>query len=105
MELIPVAALWKSIGIALRLNPNVLDNIQAENIGNHPACLTSMLSEWLNRKYKVKKFGEPTWQQLVEAVGHPAGGANMAIARKIAKSHKPGGMYIHCYGILRNFHH
>ena len=44
------------------------------------------------RNYDVHKFGEPTWQQLVEAVGHPAGGANMAHARKIARRHKAGGM-------------
>ena len=44
------------------------------------------------RNYDVQKFGEPTWQQLVEAVGHPAGGANMAHAEKIAKRHKAGGM-------------
>ena len=40
------------------------------------------------RNYNVKKFGEPTWQKLVEAVGDPAGGANAALARKIATNHK-----------------
>ena len=44
------------------------------------------------RNYDVQKFGEPTWQRLVEAVGHPAGRANMAHAEKIAKRHKAGGM-------------
>lgn len=44
------------------------------------------------RNYDIEKFGEPTWQQLVEAVAHPAGGANMTHAKKIAKRHKAGGM-------------
>ena len=51
-------------------------------------CLSSMVTEWLKRNYNVKKFGEPTWQWLVEAVGDPAGGANTALARKIGRRHK-----------------
>ena len=47
-----------------------------------------MVTEWLKRNYNVKKFGEPTWQWLVEAVGDPAGGANTALAREIATKHK-----------------
>ena len=86
-ELTPVSAKWRSIGIALRLKPNILDGIQAGNSGDPPACLTSMVTEWLNRNYNVKRFGEPTWQTLFKAVGHPAGGANMALARDIAKKH------------------
>ena len=44
------------------------------------------------RNYNVERFGEPTWQRLVEAVGHPAGGANMALARDIARRHRAVGM-------------
>ena len=51
-----------------------------------------MVTEWLKKNYNVKRFGEPTWQKLVEAVGHPAGGANMATARDIARRHKAGGV-------------
>ena len=51
-----------------------------------------MATEWLKRNYKVEKFGEPTWQRLVEAVGNQAGGANMALAKKIARRHKAKGM-------------
>ena len=91
-ELIPVYAKWRSIGIALRLKPNVLDGIKAENNGDPPACLTSTVTEWLNRNYNVKRFGEPTWQALVKAVGDPAGGATMALARDMATRHKAGSM-------------
>ena len=44
--------------------------------------------------YNVKKFGEPTWQWLVEAVRDPAGGANMSLARDIARRHKARGIQI-----------
>ena len=91
-ELVLVTAKWRSIGTALRLKSGVLDSIQAVSGSNPPACLASMVTEWLRRNYNVKRFGEPTWQRLVEAVSHPAGGGNMALARDIARRHKAGGM-------------
>ena len=91
-ELNPVSAKWKSIGIALRLTPNTLDGIQAKNSGDPSTCLTSMLTEWLNRNYNVERFGDPTWQRLAKAVGDPAGGENMALARDMASRHKAGDM-------------
>ena len=90
-ELISSAAKWRSIGNALRLKPDSLANIEAGNSSDPPACLASMVTEWLKRNYNVGKFGEPTWQMLVQAVGHLAGGANIALARKIARRHKAYG--------------
>lgn len=90
--LIPVAANWRSIGIALRLRPDILQNTDTRYNGDPRACLSSMLTEWLMRNYNVERFGEPTWQMLVEAVGHPAGGANMALAKEIARRHMAIGM-------------
>ena len=98
-ELIPASARWLSIGFALRLNPSTLDDIQCNNSGNPTDCQTSMVEKWLMRKYNVKRFGEPTWEKLVKVVGDSAGGANMALARDIARRHKAGGMsnrYICC---------
>ena len=92
-ELIPVTAKWRNIGTALRLKSDVLESIQAGSGSDPPACLASMVTEWLKRNYNVKRFGEPTWQKLVEAVGHPAGGANKAVARDIARRHKAGGVF------------
>ena len=91
-ELIPVAANWKNIGSALGLNLDVIDNIDTSYSGDPHACLSLMVTEWLKRNYNVEKFGEPTWKRLVEVVGHPAGGANVALARKIDRRHKTGGM-------------
>ena len=51
-----------------------------------------VLTCWLKEDYNVKKFGPPTWRQLVKAVGHPDGGADMVLAMEIAKRHKARGM-------------
>ena len=91
-ELNPTASNWKSLGLALRLKPDVLDTIQAGNTGNPTACLLATLKEWLNRNYNMKRFGEPTWQHLVKAVSHPAGGGNVSLATKIAQNHKAKSM-------------
>ena len=98
-ELIPVATKWRSIGLALRLKHKTLDSIQAGNNSDPTVCLAAMVREWLSRNYNVKRFGEPTWKRLVEAVGHPAGGANMALAREIARRHKAEGM-IFCSSVF-----
>ena len=87
----PIAAKWRSIGIALRLNPHILDTVQADN-DDSAACLRSVITEWLKRNYKLEKFGGPTWKQLVDAVRDPAGGVNVALAREIARRHKAQGM-------------
>ena len=91
-ELNQVSANWYDIGIALRLNPNILNGIQASNIGQPSACLSLVVTEWLKRNYNVQRFGEPTWKWLVDVVGDPAGGGHMALARDIARRHKLRGM-------------
>ena len=88
----PVSAQWRSIGTALRLKPDILDGIQATNTSDPRHCLGSVVTEWLKKNYNVKRFGEPTWQWLVKAVGDPAGGADMGLAKKIARRHKARGM-------------
>jgi len=70
----------------------MLSNIEAKYSNDPCQCLDLMVYEWLNRNYNVGKFGEPTWQKLVEAVSNPAGGANTAVARDIAGKHKAEGM-------------
>ena len=95
-ELTPVATRWKSIGTALGLKPGLLEDIQTGNGGDPRACLSWVVMAWLRRNYKVRRFGEPTWQSLTEAVGHPEGGANTALARSIAARHKAGGVLTGC---------
>jgi len=95
-ELIPVAARWTDLGVALRLKYDTLDNIETRCSNDPHRCLELMVKEWLKRNYNVRKFGEPTWQKLVEAVNSPAGGANTVLARDIAGRHKAGGMSKSC---------
>ena len=90
-ELNEAAANWRSIGIALQLKPDFLQSIETRYSSDPRACLTWILMEWLMRNYNVERFGEPTWRQLVEALGHSAGGINVVLARKIARRHKAGG--------------
>ena len=89
-ELSQIATNWKSIGAALQLKSDVLEKIDTSCDGILHACLSEIVKEWL-KNYKVEKHGEPTWQRLVEAVVHPAGGANPGLGRDIAKRHKAGG--------------
>ena len=86
-ELIPLAARWKDIGIALRLRGGELDKMDLR----HPdQCLSGVLESWLKRNYDDKMFGPPTWRWLVEIVADPAGGNDAALADKIARKHLTG---------------
>ena len=93
-ELMPVAAEWRNIGLALGLSSGDLETINSKYHGDPNACITSTLTEWLKENYNFERFGEPTWQRLVKAVSDPAGGANIKLARKIANRHKAGGTYV-----------
>ena len=86
-KVLPVAKRWKHIGLALRLDPNKLDELERDK-GNCEDCLTEVLILWLKRNYNTERFGEPSWEMLARAVGHRSGGNNPALAREIH-----GGMY------------
>ena len=85
-KLLPVTERWKHIGLALRLDPSELKKIERENRDNLEDCLTEVLTLWLNKAYVTEKFGEPSWELLARAVGHPAGGNNPALAEDIHKT-------------------
>ena len=90
----PVAARWKDIGLALRLDPDKLDVIKTDH-NNCKDCLTHMLSLWLKKSYNTERFGDPSWQLLARAVGDPAGGNNPALAEEMASNHR--GVVKHVY--------
>ena len=87
-ELLGVAAKWRGIGGGLRLRAAVLDTIQKANQGDPEECLSQVVLEWLRKNYNTERFGEPTWQWLVEVVAMPAGGNNNDLAAKIASQHQ-----------------
>ena len=85
-ELLPVADKWKKIGLALRLDPDLLRRIRSNNTDVED-CLVDVLTEWLKKAYNTTAFGDPSWKLLVEAVAHRAGGSDRALAEKIAKKY------------------
>ena len=78
---------WKKLGNALRLRPGVLDVIEADELDSE-SRFTRLLTEWLQQNYNTDRFGKPSWRLLVDAVAHPVGGNNPALAKKIAAKHK-----------------
>ena len=85
-ELLNVAHNWRGVGRALRLHPDLLDRIEA-NTTSVESRLEKVLTEWLQKAYDTARFGQPSWQLLVSAVAHPAGGNNHALAEQIAGRH------------------
>ena len=45
--------------------------------------LTEILILWLHKNYNTEIFGEPSWELLAKAVGHPTGGNDSALAELI----------------------
>ena len=82
-ELVGVAHKWKKVGLALRLDPDLLDRIEAEK-NKAVENLSDMLKEWLKKSYDTESFGDPSWKLLVDAVAHPVGGEDRALAMEIA---------------------
>ena len=95
-ELLHVAHNWKGVGEALRLNPALLNRIQADHPGDVIKCLTAVLTKWLNELYDTSRFGPPSWKLLVAAVADPAGGNDLVLAEQIAQKYNIGN-----YNILR----
>ena len=81
-----MAAVWEDVGLALKLKPHVLNTIKNDH-RDAKACLRNVLAEWLKKGYNTTRFGVPSWKLLVEAVAHPAGGNDRALAEQIAKKY------------------
>ena len=76
---------WFFISGSLRLNPNTLALIEANNGNNCEKCLFEALTHWLNKNYDVIRFGHPSWRKLCVSVSN--GGQNKALAEEIANEH------------------
>ena len=89
--LISVASRWKHIGSALGLHQDVLNTIQQTFGTDYSEAVSQIVSKWLAQSYNVEKFGRPSWDRLVEAVAHEAGGADRHKADEIARIHSTSG--------------
>ena len=79
----------------LRLKPSLLSQIQ-KDCSDEKDCLVKLLTEWLNKTYNTARFGDPSWQLLVAAVAHPAGGNNPALAQLIATKYNGECVMLQC---------
>ena len=83
-----MAPKWKDVGLLLRLHPNELGVIEADNVQKGvTSCLRVVVEKWLNRSYDTATYGLPSWELLVAAIAHPVGGNNPALAEQIATKH------------------
>ena len=82
------------MGLALRLYPDTLNEIEAD-CRDVKSCLQEVLAKWLKKAYDTTRFGPPSWELLVAAVAHPAGGNNRALAEQIANKHN-GKCIVYC---------
>ena len=89
-----VAHNWRRLGLALRLHPPQLDRIEKDK-SDVISRLEAVLTAWLNKNYDTTLFGPPSWELLVAAVAHPAGGNNRALAEQIANKHN-GKCIVYC---------
>ena len=91
-EVLSIKAVYFPLGECLRLSSCDLKAIREAYPDDSIAdqALKDVLLLWLNQKYKVEKYGLPTWRMLVEAVDKKTGGNNHELAKEIASNHPIG---------------
>ena len=99
--MVDLAGSWSSMCLALRLRSSDRSVIEAVRPRTPYDYLHAVVVKWLQKSYNYQRFGPPTWRMLVEAVGDPAGGNNIALAKTIAEKHP--GMHVHTQHTFRNF--
>ena len=91
-EVLSINVVYFPLGECLRLSNDDLKAIHeaypAESMADQ--ALKDVLLLWLNQKYKVERFGPPSWRMLVEAVDKKTGGNNHELAKQIASNHPTG---------------
>ena len=86
-ELSQVVVNFLQLGDALRIKRNALEIVESLYKDDPNEGLREVIQLWLKWCYGIERYGPPTWRMLAEAVAHPCGGANCAVAKRIAKEH------------------
>ena len=86
-EVVSIQSNYYQFGIELGLPPQEMNAVQKAFRQDIPQAFIEVLQIFLRHRYKVEKYGPPTWRKVVEAVDNPAGGNNHALAKKIAEDH------------------
>lgn len=91
-EVLTIKSLYFPLGECLRLSQDDLKTIREKHPEDSASdqALKEVLLLWLHQRYKVDKYGPPTWRMLVEAVDKKTGGDNHELAKKIASYHSVG---------------
>ena len=95
-EVLSLKSVYYSLGRYLRLQTADLRAIRDAFPSESDAeqALEDVLLLWLHQKYKVEKFGLPTWRMLVEAVDKTASEKSHDLAKEIASNHPAGIGYL-----------
>ena len=91
-EILSIKCAYFPLGECLRLASNDLMTIRKSYPEESVAekALKEVILLWLNQKYKIDRFGPPTWRMLVEAMDKKTGGNNHELAKEIASKHPTG---------------
>lgn len=89
-KVVSLKANYYTFGVELGLPVQELDTIRRAFHQSIDQAFTEVLLVWLRHRYKVEKYGPPTWRKLVEAVDSQTGGNNHALAKDIASKYPPG---------------
>ena len=97
-EVMDIVHRWRQFGGALRIRQAKLEEIKAGSGSVPRECLTKTVQEFLNKNYDWQEHGQPSWRQVVIAVGHKAGGSDTELALQIASDHpvKGGRFFNRC---------
>jgi hypothetical protein len=87
-EILEVRAKYSQLGISLGIRSGDMDAIAEGSFGNVDSAFRKVIQTWLKQDYSVQKHGKPSWRKLLKCVGSPAGGANNALAMRVADRHK-----------------
>lgn len=82
-----VASRWYQMGVVLGVPVGELESIRNGQDTNAGMREAAMLQSWLQTSLLSQ-----TWQVLVDAVGHDAGGNHRGLAKKIAKIKEVQGL-------------
>ena len=80
-----LSARWNRFAQFLHLEQDKIGIIGAKHGSDPESCMSEVLDNWLRRNYNHKKYGTPCWRLVCVAVKE--GGADTALAEKIAREH------------------
>ena len=91
-EVLIMKSVYFPLGQCLRLADDDLKAIREAYPDDSTAdqALRKVLLLWLCQKYRVDRYGPPTWRMLTEAVDKKTGGDNHELAKQIALTHPTG---------------